>query len=317
MTEHRDKPIVIALGGNAIARAGDDGSIAAQYRRAAEAMRAVADVVCAGHPLVLTHGNGPVVGNIVLRSEIASASVPPMPLFIAGADSEGGIGLMLQQTLHNELVVRGCTRSVATVVTQVTVDPKDEAFTHPTKPIGSSWSREEAIRMRSAHGWTMAEQPDGRFRRVVASPLPLRVVEVEFVRSALEADAIPIACGGGGVPVTEDARGELTGVDAVIDKDWASAVLAEALGAQLLIILMEADRVYLDWNTPDQRPLVSLHPSQASGLLAEGAFAAGSIAPKVAAAASFVEATGGRAILCATEDLAAALAGRAGTTVHR
>ncbi|HSK48416.1 MAG TPA: carbamate kinase [Coriobacteriia bacterium] len=307
--------IVIALGGNAIARAGDDGTIDAQYRRAQEAMSSVAGLLCAGAHVVLTHGNGPVVGNIVLRGELASGQVPPMPLFIAGADSEGGIGLMLQQTLGNEMRKRGSSRVVASIITQVVVDAEDPAFKRPTKPIGSFYSADDARRFEKQRSWTMAEQHDGRWRRVVASPRPQRVVEVAAVRAALDAGVVPIACGGGGVPVTERPDGMLEGVDAVIDKDWTSALLAEQIGADMLVILMEVEGLYLDWGTPSARLVDKISAADATSLLKDGTLSEGSIAPKVAAAAHFASASGKRALLCRTEDLGDAVEGRAGTSI--
>lgn len=312
MTSARDT-IVIALGGNAIARAGDDGTIESQYRRAEEAMASVAGLLCGGARVVLTHGNGPVVGNIVLRGELASGQVPPMPLFIAGADSEGGIGLMLQQALGNELRSRGSDRVAASIVTQVVVDPNDPAFKRPTKPIGSFYSADEAQRLSAAHDWAMAEQPGGRWRRVVASPLPHRIVEIAAVKAALDAGVVPIAAGGGGVPVVESEAGLLSGIDAVIDKDWTSARLAEQLGAGTLVILMEAEGVYADFGTSAQRLLSTLTSAEAAALAEK--LAEGSIGPKVAAAADFVCRTGGRALLCRTEQLNEALAGEAGTSI--
>ncbi len=308
--------LVIALGGNAIARSGDDGSLEAQYVRAREAMASVADLLCAGAHIVITHGNGPVVGNIVLRCELASDHVPPMPLYIAGADSEGGIGLMLQQTLGNELRRRDCPHPVAAIVTQVVVDEADPAFERPTKPIGGYYTDADADRLRSEAGWSMARQHDGRYRRVVPSPRPKRVVEVEAVQAMMAAGVIPITAGGGGVPVTEDADGMYAGCDAVIDKDWTSAVLAHQLDAARLYILMETDAVYLDWGTPEQRALESITPDEADHLVASGQLAEGSIAPKVAAAAWFARTTGRRATLCRTEDLLAAVEGRCGTRIE-
>jgi len=307
--------IVVALGGNAIARSGDDGTIEAQYVRAREAARAIGGLIAAGARVVLTHGNGPVVGNIVLRGELASGSVPPTPLYIAGADSEGGIGLMLQQTLGNEMRKRGSARTVVSLVTQVVVDADDPAFGRPTKPIGSFYSPDEAAHMTAERGWVMAAQTDGRLRRVVPCPTPRRVVEVEAVRALLEAGEVPIAAGGGGVPVVELTDGSLAGIDAVIDKDWTGALLATQLDAQVLVLLMEADGVYESFGTPQARRIPSLNAAQVERMLAEGAFAEGSIAPKVAASAHFVRSSGRSAVLCRAEDLEAALEGRAGTLI--
>lgn len=307
--------IVVALGGNAIARPGDDGSIGAQCRRADEALADVADLACDGARIVLTHGNGPVVGNIVLRGELAAGQVPPMPLFIAGADSEGGIGLVLQQSLGNLLRDRQCPRPVAAVVTQALVDPHDPAFNRPTKPIGPYYSAEASAGLTRERGWTMTEGDERGFRRVVASPYPLEVIEAEVVATLADAGVIVIAAGGGGVPVRRNDDGHLTGVDAVIDKDWTSAVLAVALDVEMLAILMEADAVYADWGTLNARALRELTVVDAAELVSAGSLSAGGIRPKVEAAVHFARHTGRDAIICAGGSLAAALAGDAGTRV--
>lgn len=309
------RSIVVALGGNAIARPGDDGSIGAQCRRADEALADVADLACGGARIVLTHGNGPVVGNIVLRGELASGQVPPMPLFIAGADSEGGIGLVLQQSLGNLLRDRACPRPVVAVVTQAVVDPDDPAFERPTKPIGPYYSAESAAELARERGWRMTREDERGFRRVVASPRPLEVVETEVVATLADAGVITIAAGGGGVPVRRNDDDHLTGVDAVIDKDWTSAVLAVALDAETLAILMEADAVYADWGTPDARALSQLTVADAAELVAAGSLSAGGIRPKVEAAMHFARSTGRDAIICAGGSLAAALMGDAGTRI--
>lgn len=308
-----DGVIVVALGGNAIARAGDDGSVETQYRRAVEALRPVARLIASGARVVLTHGNGPVVGNIVIRGELARADVAPTPLFIADADSEGGIGLMLQQVLGNELRALGCDRVPAAVVTQVVVDAGDPAFAEPTKPIGPVYPAERAAELARSHGWSIAEQPGGGWRRVVASPRPRRIVETAAVAGLLRAGVVPVAAGGGGVPVIE-RDGTLTGVDAVIDKDRTSALLAADLAANRLVILMEADAVYEDWGTPAAHPLRRLSATDAERLAGSKGFSAGSIGPKLEAAARFAR-SGGVAVICRAEDLEAALAGDAGTTV--
>lgn len=308
----RDSVIVVALGGNAIARFGDDGSIDAQARRAAEAAARVCSLVREGAGLVITHGNGPVIGDIVLRGEIARGIVRPTPLYIAGADSEGGIGLLLQQALHNELRRRALDRTVATLVTQVVVDPSDPAFERPTKPIGPYHDHETARRLAAESGWEIAEEPGRGYRRVVASPRPVRVVETAAVRALLDAGVIAIAAGGGGVPVVERDDGTLEGVDAVVDKDWSSALLAAELGAGLLVVLMEADAVYRDFGSPGARRIAALTPEEAAALAR--ALPAGSVGPKVGAAGWFA-ARGGTAVICRAEDLEQALRGDAGTTV--
>lgn len=314
MNEARDT-IVVALGGNAIARAGDDGTLASQYRRANEALAEVAALAASGARVVLTHGNGPVVGAIVLRGELASGEVPPTPLYIAGADSEGGIGLMLQQVLGNHLAMLGSDRTVVTLVTQSVVDALDPAFNSPTKPIGPYYPYELAHRLAEERGWVVTEEPGRGWRRVVASPHPLDIVEVAAVSALLDAGCVPIAAGGGGVPVVRDADRTLRGVDCVIDKDWASAVLAERLSAPTLAILMEADALYRHWGSPDQKPISEISASDATALALSGALAGGGIRPKVLAAAHFVRSTGGTAILCASGSLSTALDGSTGTRI--
>lgn len=308
--------MVIALGGNALLRRGDRGTIEEQYLRADAVMRHVADLAEHGHKLVITHGNGPIVGNIVLRNEAARATVPPMPLFIDDADSEGGIGLMLQMALHNRLRERRIARAVITVVTQVVVDPDDPAFSAPDKPIGpyyTPFERDEAAASEPA--WSFAEVEPGAWRRVVASPRPLRVVEAPVIARTIEHGDIVIAAGGGGVPVVEGADGALCGVDAVIDKDRTSALLGAQTGASMLLVLMEEDAVYLGYGQPGAQALARVRVAELRAHLDAGEFAAGSIAPKVEAACDFVEETGGECVICRAEDLVDALNGQAGTRV--
>ncbi|MCE5203422.1 MAG: carbamate kinase [Actinomycetia bacterium] len=314
MTRSGDTPLaVVALGGNAILRRGDDGTIRTQFMRSNAALRHVVPMLAGGHRLVLTHGNGPVVGNILIRSEAARDQVAPMPLYIADADSEGGIGLMLQMSLYNQLTLAGISRRVSTVITQCIVDPDDPAFTTPTKPIGPYYTETQAAALEKAEGWSFVSVNGAGMRRVVASPRPIRIVEADTIASLARDGEVVIAAGGGGVPVVERADGTIEGIDAVIDKDWASAVLACAIDADTLVILMEADRVYADFGTPEQRAIDSLTVREAEKLL--GTLERGSIAPKVAASAFFARTTGRDAIICGTECLQDALAGRAGTRV--
>lgn len=309
------RTLVIALGGNAILRRGDDGTITTQFARADASMRHIAVLAAAGDRLVLTHGNGPVVGNIVLRNEAARDIVPPMPLYIAGADSEGGIGLMLQMSLHNRLRLAGVERTVLSVVTQCVVAADDPAFTTPTKPIGPYFDKARATRLAAEEGWVFAEEGDRGWRRVVASPRPLSIIEAETIgRLAAEGDIV-IAAGGGGVPVIERANGTLRGVDAVIDKDWASALLACEIGADTLVILMEESQVFAHYGTPRQQALDRVTVTEAETMLASGGLASGSIGPKLEACAYFARTCGREAVICAVDALEDALAGRAGTRV--
>lgn len=314
MTPLPDTPLlVIALGGNAILRRGDDGTIETQFRRADESMRQIVPLLADGARVVLTHGNGPIVGNIVIRNEAARDRIPPMPLYIADADSEGGIGFMLETSLTNALAEAGVDRRVVTVVTRCVVDPADPAFSQPTKPIGPYYEPAEAARLAVEEGWMFVEVPGAGMRRVVPSPLPLEIVEAPTIATLANAGDVVIAAGGGGVPVVRKADGTLVGVDAVIDKDWASAVLAEAIGADSLVVLMEADRIYEGFGTPAARPIDELTADEAERLLP--ALDPGSVGPKVAACAHFARTTGRDALICAVEQLPDALAGRAGTRV--
>jgi carbamate kinase len=308
---------VIALGGNALIRAGEDGTIERQFEHAAEAMRAVAGLARDDACLVLTHGNGPIVGNIVLRGEAARDTIPPMPLYIAGADSEGGVGLMLMQALHNTLASMNLRRPIATLITQVVVDEDDPAFGRPTKPIGPYFDEALARTRRDQDGWDLAFVPGRGWRRVVASPLPRTIIESATIVTLAEQGHIVIAAGGGGVPVFEAANGTLSGVEAVIDKDWSGALLAIALGAEVFAILMESDALYESFGSPGQQRIESLTTTEATELVHDGSLDAGSIGPKVAAAAYAAEACGCVSIMCATTELDAALAGSAGTRIVR
>jgi carbamate kinase len=309
--------LVIALGGNALLRRGGAGTIEEQQAHVEAVMAPVAALAAAGHDIFITHGNGPVVGNIVVRNEAARDQVTPMPLFVDGADSQGGIGFLLQMVLGNALRDAGVDRQVVTVVTQVVVDPADPAFHRPTKPIGPFYTEHEAEQLIRVQKWFFHEESDGTFRRVVPSPVPLDIVEADVIRRLGESGTIVIAAGGGGVPVVRDDQGRLSGVDAVIDKDHTGALLADEIGADLLVMLMEAEHICLGWGTEHEHPLKRVSVTALRAHIAEGAFAVGSMLPKAEAAASFVEASGHDAIVCRADDLASALAGAAGTRVTR
>jgi carbamate kinase len=304
-------PAVVALGGNALLRKGDAGTLFDQLRRAKEATRPLAQLVVHGVRLVITHGNGPVVGNIFLRHEACARDIPPMPLDVCGAESQGDIGYFLSVALDNALARAGMTTSVATVLTRVVVAPDDSAFSHPTKPIGGFFTEEEARRVP----YPVACDSDRGYRRVVASPRPQHIVELAAIRALLSAGVIPIAVGGGGVPVVKRSDGSLRGVEAVIDKDLAASLLARELGAGMLIILTDIDRVYLDFLSSARRGLARLAAAEAEQHLARGEFLPGSMAPKIEAAIQFLRGGGQRVIICLPEQLGAAFEGEAGTTV--
>jgi carbamate kinase len=297
--------VVIALGGNALLKRDEPLEADLQRRNVKIAARSVA-AVAAHHQVVVTHGNGPQVGLLALQSE-AYRSVRPYPLDVLGAESEGMIGYMIEQALVNELP----GRNVVTLLTQVIVDPNDPAFQAPSKPVGPVYPEEEARRLAAARGWTVAANVCG-FRRVVASPEPKRIIELNAIRILVEAGALVVCTGGGGIPVAVDDAGTIRGVEAVIDKDLSAALLATDLRADALLMLTDIAAVETDWGTPAARPIRQATPEHLRRLH----FMAGSMGPKVEAACRFVEATGGMAAVGALQDASAILRGHAGTVVR-
>jgi carbamate kinase len=296
--------VVIALGGNALLRRGEPAEADAQRRNVATAVTAIADLA-AEHEVVVTHGNGPQVGLLALQGD-AYGAVAPYPLDVLGAESEGQIGYMLDQALLNALG----GRPVATLLTQVIVDLDDPGFAHPTKPIGPVYDNATAEQLASERGWAIAR--DGaHFRRVVASPEPRSIVELETLKLLVGARVLVVCVGGGGIPVAVDRDGRLRGVEAVIDKDLAAALLARGLGADALLLLTDVPAVQADWRTPVARDIRRASPEQ----LRAGSFAAGSMGPKIEAACRFVEATGGQAGIGALADARAILEGERGTLI--
>ena len=308
---------VIALGGNAIIPAGQEGTYEQQVAITRGTMDQVARLAAAGHQVVMTHGNGPVVGNIVLRNDAGQAlhGIPDMPMFVCGADSQGGLGFMIQQALHNALLDEGLDMPVATVVTQVLVDRDDPAFAHPTKPIGPFYDEQQARALEQENGWTVVHDAGRGWRRVVPSPRPVEVVEWEAIRTLVDAGVLTIATGGGGVPVIRDAQGHLQGIDAVIDKDRASALLGRLIGADTLVIITQVDVVYAGFGTDRQEALPVLPAGRAAEMLGDGEFPAGSMGPKIESALSFLESGGREVIITSPEKLTAAIAGQAGTRI--
>lgn len=307
--------IVVALGGNSIVPASKQGTIEEQMEMTRTTMVHIADLIEQGHLVVITHGNGPVVGNIVIRNEAARRLVPPMPLDICVADSKGGIGYMLQQVLQNELRARGIDKDAFTIITQVMVDATDPAFQNPTKPIGPFYERAEAEQLARDKGWSIVEDCGRGYRRVVPSPLPLEIVEWRAIERAVDTGAVVIAVGGGGIPVVRRADGSLHGVEAVIDKDWASSVLAGELHADLLVILTEVEKVAIRYGKPDQVDLDVMTVEEARRYLAAGEFPAGSMGPKMEAAIDFLEGGGREVIITRPELLSEAITGKRCTRV--
>jgi carbamate kinase len=305
---------VIALGGNALSPAGERSTIHDQFRHTRESLGPVVDLACDGWNLCLVHGNGPQVGDELVRNEVARGEVAPLPLGVLVAATAGWIGYMIQQSLENALRRAGNPRDVATVITQVRVAPDDPALATPTKFIGHEMPEARA-RALLAEGLAVKQDARGRWRRVVGSPRPVAVHEIGVIAQLVRAGTIVIACGGGGAPVYEDATLGWEGVDAVIDKDLAAAVLARDLGATLLLILTDVDAVYLDYGQATQRALRALSVAEAERLDRAGAFGEGSMAPKVRAAIDFVRRTGGRAIITELSRGREAVRGDAGTTI--
>lgn len=308
---------VIAIGGNSLIKDKDHQTVEDQYEAAKETCYYIADMIEQGWDVAIGHGNGPQVGFILRRSEIAYqvAGMHEVPLDVCGADTQGAIGYALQQNLQNEFRRRGIAKQAATVVTQVVVDRDDPSFRNPTKPIGGFMTEEEARRREWEEGWTVVEDAGRGWRRVVASPLPQRIVELDAVRQLLDVGIVTITVGGGGIPVIEDENGNLKGVAAVIDKDYAASLLARSIGADLFLISTAVDKVYLNFNKPDQRPIDVMTVSEAKRYMAEGHFAKGSMLPKIQAIIWFLEAGGKEAIITSPANIARALRGETGTRV--
>jgi carbamate kinase len=310
----QERTIVIALGGNALSQPGEGEAVAEQFRRTRTSLEGVARLAADGWRMAIVHGNGPQVGNFLVQQELARGEVPPLPLGVLVAATEGWIGYMIQQSLQNVLAREGVDRQVVTMVTQVLVDGDDPSLQTPNKPIGRALDRETAMRRREQDGWAVMETPGG-WRRVVGSPRPLEIVECEMVRALVAQGHLVIAAGGGGTPVRRDSVLGFEGVDAVVDKDRAAAVLARDIGAEALLILTDVDAAYVDFGTERQRALGRVSVEEARGHLSAGAFGTGSMAPKMEAAINFVADGGKRAIIARLDQGLEAVEGRAGTEV--
>ena len=310
--------LVVAIGGNALLPAGEKGDAASQMRRIEETSGRLADLVQTGHEIIVTHGNGPQVGNILLQNEESRHIVPAMPLDVVGAESQAQIGYMIAQTLRNEFARRRVKRGVACVITQVLVDPADPAFQNPTKPIGPYYAREDEIIVKRAKGWKMVYDKRGGWRRVVPSPQPVDVLEKDVILHLVtDGDgSVVIAAGGGGIPVIRK-DGKLVGVEAVIDKDFAASILARAIGWTHLVVATDVPKVALDFGKPTQRFLDRLTLAEAKKHLADGQFPPGNMGPKIQAAIEFLEAGGEQVLVAQLEDLVAAVSGKAGTQIVR
>ncbi len=323
MSSDRTMTFVVALGGNCILRVGQKGTIEEQYENLRRTAEQLLGLLSGKSRIVVTHGNGPQVGNLLLASTMARAVVPPMPLDICGAATEGFMGYMIQNTLANCLRQAGAPHNITTVISQVVVDRNDPAFQSPSKPIGPFYTESEAARLRDEKGWHIVQDSARGYRRVVASPIPVSLQQARIIKSMLDAGEIVVAVGGGGIPCIREQNRNLSGVEAVIDKDYASARLAIEIDADVLFILTAVEHVYRDFATPRQKALKNLTVAESKKLLDEGQFGKGSMEPKIRAAVMFLEeadSNRGRVrevIITLPETALAALQGKTGTRITR
>lgn len=311
-----NKTIVVALGGNAILQPGQEGTYENQYNNVRTSTKFLAKLVKDGYKLVITHGNGPQVGNILLQNEVAADVVPPLPLDALSGQSQGFIGYMMVQCLVNELNALDINAPVVNLLTRVEVSRDDADFNDPSKPIGPFYTLEETEAMRAEKGWNMKEDSNRGYRRVVPSPEPLKIHEAAAIKSLTEQGNIVVACGGGGIPVVTNEDGTVEGVEAVIDKDRSSFKLAEEMEADVFMILTDVENVYVNYGTPDQKALGKVSVEEMQGYVAEGQFSAGSMGPKVEATLEFAKGTG-TAIICSLEQVDKALRGESGTIISK
>jgi len=305
---------VIAIGGNAVNRPGEKPTAENMMKNLKETMEYLIDII-KDHSVVITHGNGPQVGNLLLQQEAARDIVPPFPIDVNDAQTQGSLGYMICQTLYNTLIEKNVKKEIAAVVTQIVVDPEDPAFQNPTKPIGPFYSEEEAKRIMEEKKWTMVEDAGRGWRRVVPSPIPVDIIEKDVIRFLVDNGFVVIAAGGGGIPVIRLKDGTLKGVEAVIDKDRASSLLARELDADMFIILTGVEKVYLNFNKSDQIPLDKLTFEDAERYLKEGHFPPGSMGPKIESAIDFVKKTGKQCLITDMRKLKQALEGKTGTRI--
>jgi carbamate kinase len=309
------KLAVVAFGGNALLRPEDRGTHEEQLARAKQAARWLGELAVRGYHLIVVHGNGPQVGNIMIQAEEASTKVPPQSLDVAVAQTEGSMGFLLQQAIRNRLESIGNAAQVATVLTEVEVDPNDPGFKRPTKPIGPFFTRYRAEALERDLGWTMREDSGRGWRHVVPSPRPLRILNIEMISHMLDWANVVVAAGGGGIPVVRGRDGQWRGIEAVIDKDYASSLLASQLKAALYVILTGVPRVSLDFGKPTERKLDRMTLAEAERYLREGQFPAGSMGPKIEAAVQYVRTSGGEVLITDVEHLREGLDGRDGTRI--
>ena len=311
------KLAVVAIGGNAVNRPGESPTAENMIKAVRTTASYLADMIQMGYSLIVTHGNGPQVGNILIQQDLAKDTIPPFPMDLCGSMTQGYLGYMIAQELHNIFIERKIKKEVCTVVSQVVVNENDDGFKNPSKPVGPFYSAEYANKMHTEKGWTVKEDSGRGWRKVVPSPIPEDVIEKDAIKNLIEKDYIVVAAGGGGIPVVRQSNGMLKGVEAVIDKDRASALLAGIMNADELIILTAVEKVCLNYNKPDQKELDTLTLAQAQEYISQGHFAKGSMLPKIQACVDFVRNTGKPALITDMEKLKDALAGKTGTKITR
>ena len=315
MTSNRNRTAVLALGGNALSPKGEVDTIANQFSHTRESLSAIRHLISEGYNLVITHGNGPQVGNALLRTELTADKAPILPLGICVADVEGGMGYMIQQSVQNLLKRENVHKDVVTIITQVLVDKNDPEIKNPSKEIGQRYDGKIASALADRFSWTVRETSSGDWRRVVPSPKPISIVEADAIRELVDAEKIVIAAGGGGIPVYTMDSGDLEGFDAVVDKDLASAIVAHEIGACDFFILTDVRTVFLNFGQKNETPIHRMTVTEAQTYLKEGQFTPGTMEPKISAAMDFINKGGERVLISAIDSLAEALLGETGTVI--
>jgi len=311
-----NKKVVMALGGNAILQAGQKGTVAEQIINTNESLKGITQLVKEGYQIAITHGNGPQVGNMLIQQQAGIAmNVAPLPLSYLNAATEGTMGYMIEQCLENRLRQLNLKKKVVTIITQVQVDKDDPNFKNPSKPVGPFYNKETAEQLQREYGWNIVEDAGRGYRQVVASPIPVSIPQADTVKELVEEGVIVIACGGGGIPFFINDDGSLEGIDAVIDKDFASALLAKEIGADSLVILTGVDKVAINFGKPNQQELDILHVEDAEKFLSEGQFPAGSMGPKIKAAIGFIKGGGKEVLITSVESIVDAFHGKTGTRI--
>ncbi len=313
-----NKIAVMALGGNAIIKAGQKGTITEQFQNTRESLPGIVQLIKEGYKIALTHGNGPQVGNLLIQQLAGlDKDIAPLPLGVLNAATEGTMGYMIEQSLQNILFEEKIDRKVTTILSQVVVDKNDPSIKNPSKPVGPFFTKEQADKFAKEYGWTMIEDAGRGYRQVVPSPKPLEVIQANLIKKLVTEGTITIACGGGGIPVYIDENGKYEGFDAVIDKDFASALLAKEIGADLLVILTGVDKVSINFGKPNQKDLDKLTVEEAKKYYEEGQFPKGSMGPKILAAIDFIESGGKEVLITSIEKVVDAFKGKTGTKITK